>query len=332
MRILSAKHKERFEVKNCLERKTDGKMADEIRMGLSSKQKSLPSKYFYDAHGSKLFEKICCLPEYYLTRTEMSILQSQGGELTRDLQGGDLVELGSGANWKIRTLLDAMDRSQRAGIRYVSVDVSETALVHAAKDLLKIYPELLVAGIVADFTSDLHRLPHDRPKLVLFLGSTIGNLDELESRTFLGEVATMLDSGDRFVLGMDLVKPKDILEAAYNDSQNVTEEFNKNVLHVVNRQFSGNFDPEYFDHLAFYNEKKERIEMHLRANRPVIVHIQDLDMTVDMNEGETIHTEICRKFTRHSAENMIAQAGMAIKRWYTDPNRWFALAEIVVGN
>jgi L-histidine N-alpha-methyltransferase len=210
------------------------------------------------------------------------------------------------------------------------VDVSQTALVKAAKELLKIYPELSVSGIVADFTSDLHRLSHDRPKLVLFLGSTIGNLDDLESAAFLSQVASMLDPGDRLVLGMDLVKPKDILEAAYNDSQNITEEFNKNVLNVINRQFSGDFDPAYFDHVAFYNEKKERIEMHLRANRPVSVRIEDLDMTVDIEKGETIHTEICRKFTPDSAENMIAQAGMAIIRWHTDSKQWFALAEIVV--
>jgi L-histidine Nalpha-methyltransferase len=276
MRIPSAKREERLEVRNCLERRTDGQMANDVRMGLSSIQKSLPSKYFYDAHGSKLFEEICHLPEYYLTRTEMRILRAKAGELTRDLQQGDIVELGSGANWKIRTLLDSMEQLKRAGTRYVPVDVSQTALVKAAKELLKIYPELSVSGIVADFTSDLHRLPHDRPKLVLFLGSTIGNLDNIESAAFLSQVASMLDLGDRFVLGMDLVKAKDVLEAAYNDSQNVTEEFNKNVLHVVNRQFSGNFDPEEFDHVAFYNEEKERIEMHLRANKAVTVHIQDL--------------------------------------------------------
>ncbi len=316
-----------LDIRNCLKDRADREIARDVREGLLAEQKRLPSKYFYDADGSILFEEICRLPEYYVTRTEMALLNEVAGDITADFNNGDLVELGSGANWKIRMLLDAMDRDRRAGTRYVPVDVSESALVEAARDLLDIYPELDVMGVVADFTVDLHRIPRDRSKLVLFFGSTIGNLDHDESRTFLDEVSDSLTPGDRFLLGMDMLKPVEIIEAAYSDAAGVTAAFNKNVLRVVNRELAATFDLDHFDHLAFFNEAEERVEMHLRANRSVSVDIYDLEMQVDFAEGETIRTEICRKFSPESAERMIAEAGMTITRRHTDPKGWFSLAE-----
>lgn len=324
-----ASHETRLEVRNHLSERTNRQIVLEIRRGLTGARKFIPSKYFYDARGSILFDRICNLPEYYPTRTELALLRSIAQELTRDFENGDLVELGSGANWKIRILLDALGSARRATTRYVPVDVSETALIAAAKHLLKLYPELEVTGVVADFTRDLHQLPTDRTKLLLFFGSTIGNLSESESRVFLRAVADSLSDGDRFVLGLDLLKPREIIEAAYNDSDGVTAAFNKNILHVLNRELRATFDPDHFDHVAFFNEDEERIEMHLRANRRVDVEIRDLDQSVRIEKGETILTEICRKFSRVSARNMLTGAGLDVARWHTDPKGWFSVAEVV---
>ncbi len=182
---------------------------------------------------------------------------------------------------------------------------------------------------MADFTRDLRKMRSDQPKLVLFLGSTIGNLDEREALCFLQDVAAMLNPGDRFVLGMDMVKPVEILDAAYNDSRNVTAEFNKNILLVVNRELGATFNPACFDHVAFFNEKQERVEMHLRARRDIRVDVKALGISVVLSRGETIRTEICRKFRRHGAETTIRDAGMKVSRWYSDPKDWFALLEAV---
>ena len=328
MSVSSVSHETRLEVRNHLSERSDRQIVLDVRRGLTGVQKYISSKYFYDARGSVLFDRICNLPEYYLTRTELALLQSIARELTRDFENGDLVELGSGANWKIRILLDALGRARRATTRYVPVDVSETALLAAARHLLKLYPELEVTGVVADFTRDLHQLPTDRSKLLLFFGSTIGNLNEAESQIFLRAVADTLSDGDRFILGLDMLKSPEIVEAAYNDSQEVTAAFNKNVLLVLNRELRATFDPDDFDHVAFFNEDEERIEMHLRANRRVDVEIRDLDNSVRLEKGETIVTEICRKFSRASAGNMLNSAGLDIMRWHTDPKGWFSIAEV----
>ena len=305
-------------------------MAQDVLKGLMADQKYIPSKYFYDARGSKLFEVICDLPEYYPTRTELRLLSAHATEIVRGLGQGDLVELGAGANWKIRTLLDALGPSGRAEVRYVPVDVCGSGLLESAAQLATVYPEVRVNGIVADFTRDLHRLQSDRAKVVLFFGSTIGNLDEREALSFLQDVAAMLNAGDRFLLGLDMVKPVEILEAAYNDSRSVTAEFNKNILLVINRELRATFNPASFDHAAFFNEKHERVEMHLRARKDMCVDVKSLGISVVLRNGETIRTEICRKFRRHGAEKMIRDAGMQVNHWYSDPKGWFSLVEAVL--
>lgn len=320
---------QQVEVMDCWTDRVSSQLARDVCTGLTSEQKFIPSKYFYDSRGSKLFDKICELPEYYVTRVEMALLRDKADVIMSDFNYGDLVELGSGANWKIRTLLDALNVEIRALTQYVPVDVSETAIQEATRELQEIYPELSVMGVVADFTRDLHRLPNDGPKLMLFLGSTIGNLSHEESVSFLRTVAERLQSDDRFLLGMDMVKSAEILEAAYNDAQGVTAEFNRNALRVLNRELDADFCPDHFDHLAFFNEDEEQVEMHLRANRPVRVEISHIDLTVTFQEGETIHTEISRKFSRTSARRMIEDAGLRVAHWHTDPKEWFALAELV---
>jgi len=305
------------------------RMAEDIRRGLEAEQKYLSSKYFYDARGSLLFEKICRLPEYYLTRTELAILREAATKLTRGFHDGDIVELGSGANRKIRALLDAMGNSRRASIRYIPMDVSADALEAAAKGLLCLYPELEVVALVADFTCELHRMPSKRPKIIMFLGSTIGNLNEEETGRFLGQVSDNMHPGDRFLLGLDMVKPVQILEAAYNDSQHTTAAFNKNILLVLNRETGADFHPEDFEHVAFFNEEFSQIEMHLRANRRVAVHFAHLDWSIVIERGETVRTEISRKFTRPQAEKFVEQAGMMVDAWHSDPRGWFSIAQIV---
>jgi len=317
-------------VPNRLTENAGDSIANDVLKGLTAFRKYIPSKYFYDARGSQLFEAICLLPEYYPTRTEQQILHDNAADITREFRRGNLVELGSGSHRKICILLDALGPERRAGVTYMPVDVSYAALMESAQELMDGYRELEVKCVVADFTRDLHRIQSNRPKLVLFLGSTIGNLDESESRSFLQGVAGILNSGDRFLLGLDMLKPVNILEAAYNDSRNVTAKFNKNILLVLNRELGANFRTDDFDHVAFFNKSLDQVEMHLRARRKIRVEIRRIELSFAIERGETIRTEICRKFSRSSVERMISDAGLEIRRWYPDPKNWFSIAEIVL--
>ena len=318
-----------FETLNYLDGKHENDIGRDVREGLTASQKYIPCKYFYDARGSKLFEDICSLPEYYLTRTEMSILRDIARDLMKTFAHQDLVELGSGANWKIRILLDAAGESNRSTLRYIPVDISEAAVIEASQGLLKIFPELDVLGIVADFTCQLEVLRTERPIMFLFLGSTIGNLCEHESISLLHNVSDNMKPDDRLLIGFDMVKPREILEAAYNDSQGVTSEFNKNILSVINRALGADFNPSHFDHWAFFNEEHSRIEMHLRANCDFSVKLESIGVEIEFKKGETTHTENSRKFTRASIEKMASQARLSIENWYCDPDGWFSIVEMI---
>ena len=300
-------------------------IARDIREGLSASQKYIPCKYFYDARGSKLFEEICRLPEYYLTRTEVSILQDIAPELMRASAHKDLVELGSGADWKIRLLLDAVEEDNRATLRYIPMDISESAIIETSMGIVERYPELDVLGVIADFTCQMDTLPRERPKMFCFLGSTIGNLDEHECITFLQNIASHMESSDTLLIGFDMVKDKRTLEAAYNDSQGVTAEFNKNILNVLNSELDSDFNPSHFDHLAFFNEAHNRIEMHLRANCECSAKLESVGMEVEIKKGETVHTENSRKFTRTDIRNLSGEAGLTIQNWHTDDSGWFSV-------
>jgi len=304
-------------------------MAEEIRQGLSGERKSVPCKYFYDDAGSRLFERICNLPEYYQTRLEMGLLNKYGPQIMSGFSHGDIVELGSGANWKIKRLITSIGRRNRAGLRYVPVDISHSALIDASSDMLELYPDMNIMGIVTDFTRNLDRLEKDRPKLILFLGGTIGNLDENEAQEFLECVAGSMRGDDRFLLGADMIKPVTILEAAYNDSAGVTGLFNKNILKVINRELDADFDHTLFAHRAFYDQRFERVEMHLEAREDMEVNIPGAGIEVEIVSGETIRTEICRKFSRASLVRMVRSAGLEVDRWYSNDDRWFSLVELV---
>lgn len=317
---------ERLEILNCLSEDTGQESGQDIVAGLRQPQKRLPSKYFYDAHGSWLFEQICGLPEYYLTRIELGILEEAAVDImaffTED--AGDLVELGSGSPRKIRILLDAADGFGLSRMRYVPVDISEGALQDACAELLDLFPDLHILGIIADFTRHLEVLPRRR-KLLTFLGSTLGNFSRKERLGFLQKLAALMNPEDRLVLGLDMVKPVEIIEAAYNDSRGVTSEFNKNMLRHLNRTFNGDFKLADFEHRAVFVAEKQRVEMHLQAIRQTAARLADLDLSVAFRPGETIRTEICQKFSRADADRDFYQAGFEATRWFTDPEGWFSL-------
>ena len=318
---------ERFEIDVCLDPgELTRIMAEEVRAGLTSHPKRLPSKYFYDARGSELFERITELPEYYQTRTELGILESIAEQLVGDLECDELVELGSGSSRKTRVLLDAMER--RGSLqRYLPFDVSAEMVQESCGVLLRRYSRMAVHAVVGDFHRHLGALP--RPsggRLVIFLGSTIGNLDADERVQFLTDVRGVLGEQGRLLLGVDLVKDVQVLEAAYDDSAGVTAEFNRNILRVVNKGLEADFRPELYRHIAFYNGEQARIEMHLRPEADQHVAVRKLDLELTVRSEETIWTEISCKFTRESTAEALTEAGLRLDQWYSDSNNLFALA------
>jgi L-histidine Nalpha-methyltransferase len=317
----------RFTVESHLDRVSLAEeAADEVRAGLTSEQKRLPAKYFYDEHGSLLFEQITGLPEYYPTRTELSILRANADPLIVDGRYEELVEIGSGAATKTRTLLDAMERAGTLR-RYVPFDVSEEMLRTSSHELLARYPRLSVHGVVGDFQRHLSRIPQAAGRrLVIFLGSTIGNLEVEERLGLLGATQGLLQPGDAFLLGIDLVKDIGVIEAAYNDAAGVTAEFNRNMLRVINTQFDGDFDPDAFRHHAFYNRDEDRIEMHLIPDEEQGVTLRALNLDLRVRAGESIRTEISCKFTREGVAAMLEAAGLRLASWLTDADALFGLA------
>ncbi len=310
----------RIRVEHCLSRAHERSLARDVREGLTRSSKRLPPKHFYDKRGSELFERICELPEYYLTRAERSILEERAGAIVTG--AGDLIELGSGSAEKARILLDAGRLS-----RYVPVDVSEQALTSAAQELAADYRELHVHGVVADFERQLDRVPahNGERRVVALLGSTIGNFTTRGRRLLLKRTRALLAAEDRLLLGADLVKEPAVLEAAYNDSRGVTAEFNRNVLHVINRELEGDFEPHAFDHVAVFDRRREWVEMRLRARTAMRTHIKRLGLEVDFRSGEELRTEVSAKFTRARLEADLAAAGFELDTWFTDDARRFVL-------
>ena len=300
-------------------------LADDVRRGLGARVKVLPPKHFYDAAGSALFEEITRLPEYYVTRAEQALLRACAPDVVERTQPGEIVELGAGGVAKVSTLLDAQNHG--TAVRYVPIDVDGGAITRAAFALLDAYPSLTVHGVIGDFEYDLGCLPPPAARrLVTFFGSTIGNLDAEGRQRLLEAVRGLLRNGDRFLVGVDLVKDRTVLESAYNDAAGVTAEFNRNVLRVVNRDLHADFEPSRFRHRAFYNEAAARIEMHLVAETPQHVKVRDLHMKVDVAEGESIWTESSYKFTPEGVRRMLRDAKLDLEHWYTDPEQRVGLA------
>jgi L-histidine N-alpha-methyltransferase len=300
------------------------RMADEVREGLRLRPlPELPSKYFYDDRGSALFEEITRQPEYYQTRTEEAILEGIADEVVDVARPHELCELGSGVGRKVRLLLDAM--AVRGLLdRCVLLDISEGFLVDSARQLDADYPGLAVRGVVGDFLEDLPALGPGGGRLALFLAGTMGNLHPERVPAFLRALARQLEPGDTFLVGVDLVKDEEVLHAAYNDSAGVTAEFNRNVLRVVNAHLGADFEPEAFEHVAFYDRDNAWIEMRLRATRDMQVSIPGAELEMDFRPGDEIRTELSCKYTRPSLQALLAGTGLCIEGWYTDPEELFA--------
>jgi dimethylhistidine N-methyltransferase len=299
----------------------------DVRAGLTAVRKAIPPRYFYDDLGSALFDAICNLPEYYLTRAESEILNGYRREIAAAIGPvRHIIELGSGSGRKTRLLLDEMVRGNE--VEYIPVDLDVSTLQRLSVELLAIYPGLSVTGIAADLRRPARVIRETVQRagrtVVFFLGSTIGNLDAEESVQMLREVKTLLQAGDAILLGLDLRKAKPILDAAYNDALGVTAAFNLNILQRINRELGGHFDLRAFGHRAFYDDRLSRIEMHLVSLREQSVRIDRLSLEAAFVEGETIHTESSYKYDEYAVETLARLAGFEVARKWTDSNRFFA--------
>ncbi|WP_418960575.1 L-histidine N(alpha)-methyltransferase [Streptomyces tritici] len=302
---------------------TEADLRSDVLYGLTASPKELPPKWFYDARGSELFEEITRLPEYYPTRAEREILIDRAPRIAAETGARTLVELGSGSSEKTRFLIDALLPDLDT---YVPVDVSESALTGAARALLAERPGLRIHALIADFTRGLALPASPGPRLVAFLGGTIGNLLPAERRTFLRAVREVLDPGDALLLGTDLVKDEATLVAAYDDAAGVTAEFNKNVLAVLARELGADVDPADFDHVALWNREQEWIEMRLRARHALTVKIPELDLAAPFAAGEELRTEVSAKFRQEGVRAELAEAGLELAQWWTDREGRFALS------
>jgi L-histidine Nalpha-methyltransferase len=300
-------------------------MAADVRAGLTRPFKELSPRYFYDEHGSQLFEEITELPEYYPTRCEREILVRDSERICAAANGpASLIELGSGSARKTRVLLDAM-RDASCLKAYCPVDISEEITRETAEQVAAEY-DVDVHGLVCDFELDLERIPVAGPRLIAFLGGTIGNFAPQQRSGFLHRIANLLGPDDRFLLGTDLVKDRETLEAAYNDSRGVTAAFNKNVLAVLNNVLDANFDLDRFEHVARWDPANLWVDIRLRSLADQVVDVEALDLMAAFSAGEEMRTEISTKFARPGLERIYAEAGLELTEWWTDSDGLYALS------
>ena len=306
--------------------KVEKTFSEEIFSSLNQESKFINPKFFYDQKGSALFEQICSLPEYYPTRTEISILKRISNDLlTHVKENFRIVELGSGASVKTRVILDLFTNLQEK-TEYFPIDISEI-LTESSEKLLKIYDTLHITGIVDSYEGGLKFLNayDDKNNLILFLGSSFGNFSYEDGIYFLKKINATMKPGDLFLIGLDLVKDKDVLEAAYNDSKNITANFNLNVLSRINDELDADFDLNNFSHHAIYNEEKQRIEMYLRSLVSQSVVISKSNFVLKLKKDELIHTEHSHKYTPSQINTFLEDAGFKIKQTWSDENNYFSL-------
>jgi dimethylhistidine N-methyltransferase len=297
-----------------------------VSEGLGRRHKFLPSRFLYDARGSELFEAITTLPEYYLTRSEQQILESNAdGIVTSVGPPVSIVELGSGSSKKTTLLIESALRFQPA-LDYTTIDISAEFLYEAAQSLSKRYPQVSITAVAAEYFAGLKLLRAPRaPRLFIFLGSNIGNFQDSEAIVFLTAIRTAMQPNDQLLIGIDLAKSPETVFAAYNDASGVTAEFNKNILARINRELGGNFDLECFRHDAPYLEDLGRVEMHLVSEADQLVRIDALDQTFAFRKGEYIHTENSRKYSEGDFRDIVDEAGLAIANQWFDAKEWFGL-------
>ncbi|MFK7957777.1 MAG: L-histidine N(alpha)-methyltransferase [Lysobacterales bacterium] len=299
-------------------------MGQDMRSGLSQSPKVLHPKYFYDELGSRLFDQICDTPEYYPTRVESALLNKSAPEILRHSQPVNIIELGSGASHKSRLLLNVWNKPPKA--TYLPFDVSEEMLTSVAGQLADDYPDLHVHGLVGDYTAGLSHVPAlEGQSLWVFIGSTLGNFEPDDAHHFVAEIAQKMAPGDSFLLGTDLHKSEDVLEAAYNDAQGLTGQFNLNILNAINQALDANFDLSAFSHLAYYCEGRRRIEMHLVSRARQQVSIGALELDVSFEKDERMRTEISRKFLPSDIQDLLGRAGLQLTQSYCDEQYPYAL-------
>lgn len=304
---------------------TAANMARDVRMGLTSAPKYLQAKYFYDERGSWLYDRICEVPEYYPARTETALLIDKAPAIIELVRPDSIVELGSGTSRKTVHVLDACER-QACYVQYLPLDVCREMLMDAGQRLLEHYPWLTIHALVDDYSEGFGNIPMTPgTRLYLFLGGTIGNLDEAASIQFLKALVRIMRKGDNLLLGVDRIKDRDVLQAAYNDAQGYTAEFNRNILQVINRGLGGQFVPETFEHQAWFNESKSQIEMHLHSHKSQQVYVENINMDINFVKDESIHTEISRKFSPESLNDMVSAAGLTILEHFEPDNGYFSL-------
>lgn len=298
-----------------------------VRDGLGGRPKSLPCRFFYDDEGSRLFEEICRLPEYYPTRTEGEILARNAGEIVEAVgEGAALAELGSGSSAKTRTLIEAL-LSQQDRLHYAPVDISAGFLEETSGRLLELYPGLSVTAIAAEYREAIpHLPPHDGPRLVLFLGSNVGNLEDGEAASLLGAVAATLAPRDRLLVGFDRLKEPEVLERAYDDAAGVTARFNRNLLARANRELGAEFDLDGFAHAAPFVPERSRVEMRLVSRRRQEIRVAALGLAFAFEDGEAIHTESCHKYALADVDRIAHASGLRVDRLWSDPREWFTVA------
>ncbi len=304
----------------------DGAFRDDVAAGLGRSPKSLPSRYLYDAHGSRLFERICETPEYYLTHAERQILEAHADDIiSRVAPPVDLIELGSGSAVKTRRLIAAL-LARHGALRYFPVDISRSAVEASARSLMGAFPRLEITGIIGEYQPGLRMLAGRRrgPKLVLWLGSSIGNLDRAAATGFLGLLAQDFTAADRLLFGIDLRKPRDVLERAYDDAAGVTAAFNLNLLARINRELGGGFDLAAFSHRALWDEHRGSVDMYLVSRCDQEVRIEQLHRSFVFQAGETIHTESSYKYSGGEIQSMVRAAGLTIVGQWSDPQERFA--------
>ena len=317
----------RISITNLLQEIGPDEVSAEIVAGLEADQKSISSKFFYNGDGSLLFEEITRLEEYYPTRTEKGILKQIAPDLMKQYKGYEIIELGPGDHSKISILLKAAAEMNPASLRYLPLDISQPALRSSAESLVTAFPNLLVEGYAVDFFSQFGPIRREKAALICFFGSTIGNFEWTDSIELLRNISLQMKKGDVLLLGMDLVKPEAVLHAAYNDARGTTVAFNKNILNTVNDLIHADFQTEHFDHLAFFNKEKSRMEMHLVANRDLSVHSPFFKEDLHMEEGEAIHTENSHKYSARHIQEIAGATGLKLNQTHTDEKGWFAVTE-----
>ncbi len=321
--------KQMINIENFVSETSIDTQRNEIIKGLTAEKKYISSKFFYDKKGSELFEEITKLDEYYPTRTEKLILSENAKTIIKDLPDSTIIELGSGDSSKISLLLNSMNETQIKSVIYCPFDVSRTAVEKSANNLSLVFPSLKIHAFIADFTVQLNRIPESNNKIICFFGSTVGNLKRSDASDFIKKISKIMNPGDTFLLGTDMVKDVKILEDAYNDKLGITAAFNKNILNVVNGILKTDFNPDLFKHIAFYNKEKARIEMHLQAVQNMEINSSYLPSYIRIKENECIHTENSHKFTEKNIYDFADFAGLTVKNIFRDKNHFFSVTQFI---